>query len=54
MIYRVFIDVDCLYALPKSGKRRDDVICFCCDLANGLYLTFRRSLGSHFLVILMT
>jgi hypothetical protein len=37
MLYRVLIDIDCLDALPKSGKRRDDVISFCSDLANALY-----------------
>jgi len=37
MNYRVLIDIDCLDALPKSGKRRDDVISFCSDLANTLY-----------------
>tara|TARA_Y100000385_G_scaffold226473_1_gene237133 strand:+ start:1196 stop:1456 length:261 start_codon:yes stop_codon:yes gene_type:complete len=37
MVYRVLIDIDCLDALPKSGKRRDDVLSFCSDLANLLY-----------------
>ena len=37
MLYRVLIDVDCLDAIPKSGKRRDEVLSFCSDLANLLY-----------------
>jgi len=34
MIYRVLIDVECLLILPKSGKRRDEIIDFCSELAN--------------------
>ena len=33
MIYRVLIDIECLSILPKSGKRRDEIIDFCSDLA---------------------
>ena len=37
MIYRVLVDVECLSALPKSGRRRDEIISFCSDLGNLLY-----------------
>ncbi len=37
MPYRVLIDIACLDILPKSGKRRDDVLAFCADLATALY-----------------
>ena len=37
MIYRVLIDVECLRALPKSGRRRDEIISFCSDLGKLLY-----------------
>ncbi|MBK1832400.1 hypothetical protein JIN77_16825 [Verrucomicrobiaceae bacterium R5-34] len=37
MSYRVLIDIDCLTVLPKSGKRRDEVISFCSRLADNLY-----------------
>jgi len=30
--YRILLDLDCLDELPKSGKRRDDVLAFCRDL----------------------
>lgn len=31
-VYRVLLDLECLDELPKSGKRRDDVLAFCRDL----------------------
>ena len=37
MSYRVLLDIGCLDALPKSGKRRDEVLDFCSDLAESLY-----------------
>jgi len=37
MSYRVLIDIACLDVLPKSGKRRDEVLGFCSDLAEVLY-----------------
>ena len=37
MNYRVLIDIECLKILPKSGKRRDEVIEFCSSLADSIY-----------------
>jgi len=37
MSYRVLIDLACLDALPKSGKRRNEVLSFCSKLAENLY-----------------
>ena len=37
MNHRVLIDIECLDALPKSGKRRDAVLSFCSNLAYTLY-----------------
>lgn len=37
MNYRVLVDIACLNALPRSGKRRDEVLSFCEDLGNVLY-----------------
>jgi hypothetical protein len=37
MPHRVLIDIACLDVLPKSGRRRDEVLNFCSDLAESLY-----------------
>ena len=37
MSYRVLIDLACLEILPKSGKRRDEVINFCNQLVDAIY-----------------
>jgi hypothetical protein len=37
MHHRVLIDLESLQNLPKSGKRREDVIKFCASLASQQY-----------------
>ena len=36
--YRVLLDLGCLAQIPKTGRRRDEIIRFCADLKHVFHL----------------